>query len=383
MKVLLVGNYLPDKQESMQRFARLLETELRARGHQVQWLQPRAILNRAGAPPVGRAKWLGYLDKFVLFPARLKRAARRADIVHICDHSNAIYVRTLRAKPLLLTCNDVLAIRSALGLVPQNPTGATGKILQKLILRGLNRAPHIACISENTRRELLEVSTRAPATTRVIEMGLNYPYAPVPQAQADAQIRGFFDADSDSNADIPDFVLHVGGNQWYKNRAGVLQIYRELRAQMGEAAPVLVMAGQAFTPAMEAYCDAHDLRRVVRIEGASNEQLRALYSRAQAFVFPSLAEGFGWPIVEAQACGCRVLTTDLPPMNDIGGAACALCDPNDVRGAAARLQSLLHESPEPRAARIEAGLQNARRFTTAHMIEQYERFYRDITGGQN
>ena len=377
MQVLLVGNYLPDKQESMQRFARLLEVELRARGHQVRWLQPRAVLNRAGAPPVGRAKWLGYLDKFVLFPARLKRAARRADIVHICDHSNAMYVKTLRGKPLLLTCNDVLAVRSALGLVPQNPTGATGKILQKLILRGLNRAPHIACISENTRRELLEVSTRSPQRTTVIEMGLNYPYSPMPRVQADALIHGFFE--TKAGADVPAFVLHIGGNQWYKNREGVLQIYRQLREQMGKDAPVLAMAGKAFTPAMEEYCAQHDLRNVVRIEGASNEQLRALYSRAQAFIFPSLAEGFGWPIVEAQACGCRVLTTDAPPMNDIGGAPCALCDPSDVRGAAVQLRELLNEAPDQCAARIEAGLENARRFTTAHMINQYERLYREIT----
>ena len=372
MRILLIGNYVPDKQESMQRFSAMLEDELSALGHNVRTLQPRARLNHAGAPPNGVAKWLGYLDKFLLFPPVLKRAARRADIVHIVDHSNALYVRTLRGKPLLLTCNDVLAIRSALGLVPQNRTGATGKILQKLILRGLNRAPHIACISENTRRELLEISTRSPETTTVIEMGLNYPYSPMPQAQADAMIRGFF------GAGLPDFVMHVGGNQWYKNREGVLQIYRHLREQLGDTAPILVMAGKAFTAEMEAYCAEHDLQKVVRIEGASNEELRALYSRAQAFIFPSLAEGFGWPIIEAQACGCRVLTTAAPPMSDIGGVACALCDPRDVESAAAQLRALLSETPDQCAARVEAGLENARRFTTAHMIDQYERLYRKI-----
>ncbi len=374
MKVLLIGNYAPDRQESMQRFAQLLEIELRARGHRVQLLQPRARLNRDGAPPVGRAKWLGYLDKFVLFPALLKRAARRADIVHITDHSNAMYVRHLRGKPLLLTCNDVLAIRSALGLVPQNPTGATGKILQKLILRGLDRAPHIACISDNTRDQLLEVSSRSPETTTVIEMGLNYPYSPMPAAQADAMIEPYFDGE------IRPFILHVGGNQWYKNREGVLQIYRALREKMGEGAPALVMAGKEFTPEMEAYCAEHNLRGVIRVGGASNEQLRALYSRAQAFMFPSLAEGFGWPIVEAQACGCRVLTTDLPPMNGIGGDAAALCDPLDVTEAAAKLRALLNENETQQQARVEAGLRNAERFTTANMVEKYERLYREITG---
>ena len=372
MKIFLIGNYAPDRQESMQRFAALLEGELRARGHQVRLLRPRARLNRSGAAPSGWAKWLGYLDKFVLFPARLKRAARRADIVHIADHSNAMYVRHLGAKPLLLTCNDVLAIRSALDLVPQNPTGATGKVLQKWILRGLNRAPHIACISENTRRQLLEVSTRSPDTTTVVEMGLNYPYAPMPADQADALIRGFFD-----DGVVPDFVLHVGGNQWYKNREGVLKIYRALCEQMGESAPRLVMAGKPFTAAMQSEAAGLD---VMSVSDVSNEELRALYSRARAFVFPSLAEGFGWPIVEAQACGCLVLTTDLPPMNGIGGKSASLCDPQNITQAAEKLRALLKEDPAARQARVEAGLKNAERFTTAQMVEKYERLYREIAG---
>ncbi len=372
MKILLIGNYAPDQQESMQRFADLLDAELRARGHRVQLLQPRARFNAGGAPPVGRAKWLGYLDKFVLFPALLRRAARRADIVHITDHSNAIYVRQLRGQPHLVTCHDMLAIRSALGLVPENPVGATGKILQKSILSNLNRARAVACVSQNTREQLLQLSRLSENVVSVVENGLNYPYAPMPAAQADALITRYFDGA------VRPFVLHVGGNQWYKNREGVLQIYRALREQMGERAPQLVMVGKTFTPAMEEMCARHDLGAVIRVVGATNEELRAFYSRAQAFLFPSLAEGFGWPIVEAQACGCRVLTTDLPPMNGIGGEAAQLCDPQDVAGVAAQLRVLLQEDDAQRTARIAAGLENAQRFTTASMIDKYERLYREI-----
>lgn len=380
MKILLIGNYAPDRQESMQRFASLLDTELRERGHRVQLLQPRARLNRAGASPAGLAKWLGYLDKFVLFPPLLKRAARRADIVHITDHSNAMYVHHLHNKPLLLTCNDVLAIRSAMDLVPQNPVGATGKFFQKLILSGMQRAPRIVCISENTRVELLEISDRSRENTSVIEMGLNYPYSPMSVAQANEMIESHNKDLGINGGAGSSFILHVGGNQWYKNREGVLQIYRALKDEMGAQTPRLVMAGKAFTPEMEAYCAAHDLSDVIRVEGASNETLRALYSRAQVFVFPSLAEGFGWPIVEAQACGCRVLTTNAPPMNDIGGDAAALCDPRDIQSAADKLYALLSESEAERQARVEAGLRNAARFTTARMVENYEQLYRQIAG---
>lgn len=372
MKILLIGNYAPDRQESMQRFANLLESELRARGHCVQLLQPRARLNHDGAPPSGRAKWLGYIDKFVLFPALLKRAARRADIVHICDHANAYYVRFLGGKPHLLTCHDMLAIRSALGLVPQHSTGATGKLLQTFILRNLNHARAVACVSQNTREQLLELTHLDESVVSVVENGLNYPYSPMPAVQADALIQSYF------GGKIPPFILHVGGNQWYKNREGVLQIYRALCDKMGGETLVLVMAGKEFSPEMEEYCAKNNLHNVIRVEGASNEELRAFYSRAEAFLFPSLAEGFGWPIVEAQACGCRAMTTDLPPMNHIGSDAAILCDPLDVAAASDKLRTLLEEDETQRRVRIEAGIKNAQRFTTAIMVEQYERLYREI-----
>ena len=76
-------------------------------------------LGRLGAGHAGAAKWLGYVDKFALFPPELRRAMAWADLVHVCDQGNAMYMRYLQNKPHLLTCHDVLAIRSALGDVPE------------------------------------------------------------------------------------------------------------------------------------------------------------------------------------------------------------------------------------------------------------------------
>jgi hypothetical protein len=76
--------------------------------------------------------------------------------------------------------------------------------------------------------------------------------------------------------------------------------------------------------------------QVVFARGLTNEALEVAYSSAGLLLFPSLAEGFGWPIIEAQACGCPVLTTAEPPRNEIGGPVCAtsLCS---GRGTISRL----------------------------------------------
>ena len=370
MKVLLIGNYAPDRQESMARFASMLESELKLLGHEVRLLRPAARLNRAGAPPVGLAKWLGYFDKFALFPLLLQRATRRADVVHICDHSNAPYVRWLSQKPHLVTCHDLLAIRSALGLVPRNPTGWSGQLLQRFILRGLNRAARVECVSRHTRAQLLETSSLPADKTGVIENGLNYPYAPMPQKEATQIIRELL---PQLGAEAR-FILHVGGNQWYKNRAGVLEIYRQLRAQIGDQAPLLILAGKPLPPALAE--TARQLPGVVGVSDVSNEALCALYSLAQVLIFPSLAEGFGWPIIEAQACGCRVLTTAAAPMNEVGGAAAFYADPNDIGAFANALSEVLNQTETAKQATIEAGIANAKRFNSRGMTESYLGSYR-------
>ncbi|WP_198660029.1 glycosyltransferase [Acidithiobacillus ferrivorans] len=68
-----------------------------------------------------------------------------------------------------------------------------------------------------------------------------------------------------------------------------------------------------------------------------NENLRALYSGAALLLFPSLQEGFGWPIVEAQACGCLVATTNRAPMTAVGGQGDIYFDVSDACGAAAAI----------------------------------------------
>ena len=379
LKLLIVGNYAPDRQESMLRFSNLLHHEMKAHGHQVEYISPQPLLNRSGAGPTGISKWLGYVDKFLLFPFLLKRAARHADLVHITDHSNALYVKTVKRKPHLINCHDVLAIRAALGEIDGKSTGWTGKILQKLVLRGLNQADRIACISKNTHQELLRISQVEPQNATVIYMGLNYPYAPMETAKAWEKIGELVGQRKDELA-RNSYVFHVGGNQWYKNRIGVLKIYNQLRnLYPDDAMPRLVMAGQQLSENMREFISENKLQNLVfEVQKCSNEELRAFYSTAGVMLFPSLAEGFGWPVVEAQACGSRVVTSNFSPLTEIGGEAAIYCDPQQENEVAKQIKILLDESEENRRKRSEDGIRNAERFATQSMIKQYIEIYQEI-----
>lgn len=372
MKVLLIGNYENLRQQSMQRFAEMLREGLTAAGHEVRLARPPVWLGRLRRGETGLAKWIGYLDRFLLYPPLLHRQIRWADVVHICDQANAVYVRYLRGKPHLVTCHDMLAIRAALGEIPESPTGWTGRLYQRWILHGLRRAQAVACVSGQSAEELQRVAGLSEARVTVVHNALNYPYRPMAAAEAEAHLHAL-----DLDPARP-FFVHVGGNQWYKNRPGVLRLFAELIKHPAYARHRLVMAGKPWADEMRALCTALKLDgRVDECVDVANEQLRALYSRAEALLFTSLAEGFGWPIAEAQACGCPVVTTGRPPMTEVGGEAAIYIDPADSAGAASRIAAALTERERWRT----AGLENAARFSNCMMIEAYSSQYRRAIDG--
>ena len=364
MKILLVGNYEPGGQKSMQRFASMLTRGFSAAGHETRLIRPPVVAGILPARGVAR-KWLGYVDEFVVFPKSLKRAVEWADIVHICDHANSFYIKYVRHRPHIVTCHDLLAIRSALGEIPSHRTSWTGRQLQSIILRGLQaagRTGHIACVSEATRQDILRVAGVPRDSVSQIYNGLNFPYGPLEAAQGRGKIEKF-GIGKDQR-----FVLHVGGNSWYKNRLGVLKIFSTLQSRPEGRRLSLVMAGQPFTSEMRCYqrnaaCD----RDVLEIVNPANEELQALYSCADLMLFPSLQEGFGWPIIEAQACGCPVVTSNRAPMTEVGGDAATYIDPDDVDSAATTISQQIGKRNRP----CEKSLKNAERFSTSQMISDY------------
>lgn len=360
--VFLVAPY--DRYPSIDRFVACLERELSSK-FSVRILRPRPILSRFGGPAV--RKWMAYADKFLLFPRLLARESAGAGLVHLCDQSTAIYTHGLRHRPHLLTCNDLIAIRAALGELPEHRPGLLGRKLQRAILQGVKSARVTVCISEATRNDLVRLTGVPRSNVRVIPMGLHFPYQRLTPETALRTVRRFTSSAS--------FLLHVGGNQWPKNRAGVLAIYNNLLARNPKA-PDLVLLGEELTVQMKRFLQEHNLgNRVFLIPNASDDDLRAFYSVAAALIFPSFYEGFGWPIIEAQACGCPVATSDRPAMTEVGGSAAIYVAPEDPSAAAAKLAELLAESSQLAADRRQRGFENSARFSTARMVSAYAELY--------
>ena len=122
----------------------------------------------------------------------------------------------------------------------------------------------------------------------------------------------------------------------------------------------------------------HGLEQHVILPGAvSTEDLLLLYNTAHAFVFPSLCEGFGIPVLEAMACGAPVLTSNISALPEVVGDAALLVDPLDV-AAITRGMETLAEDDELRRQLVEKGKLRARLFTWRRMAEQILKLYRSL-----
>jgi glycosyltransferase involved in cell wall biosynthesis len=365
MRVLLVANYEPDAQQSMLRYAQFLRQGLERRGHRMDVIHPPAIFGRLAPRKSPFFKWLGYVDKFVLFPLWLRLRAHDADLVHVCDHSNSGYLRWTGSTPAVVTAHDMLAVRSALGHFSESRTGRTGQWLQRWILEGMGSARYIISVSWKTKEDL-EMLLPAPPEINVIHHSLNWDYEPASPQQIDAVRAACGLAPGD------EYILHVGGNQWYKNRMGVLKIAWELRRHERFRRVKVILAGKPWVEQMRAFRREHSFDDAIEFVTPSNEQVAALYSGALAFLFPSLEEGFGWPILEAQACGALVITSNRPPMTEVAGAGAILIDPENPAAAANTIAARFGEADAVR----QAGWENLKNFTTDAVMTRYSDAYR-------
>jgi glycosyltransferase involved in cell wall biosynthesis len=372
--------------QSQPHFARMLVSAYRRRGHTVSLRQPQPWARNL---VTGRAaKWAGYVDQYLVFPRELRRqmAHDPADTLYVfCDQALGPWVPLAVARPHVVHCHDLLALRSALGLVPENPTSATGRIYQRYIRAGFSRARHFISVSEKSRAELHAFGGARPTTSEVVHNGLNHPY----RRQAPQAARRTLQA---AGLQLPPrgVLLHVGGGQWYKNTAGVVQIYARYaarRAQAGQPVQALWMVSPAPDRALQAQLDAMPPQAEVRfLQRLDADALEALYSLADALLFPSLDEGFGWPIAEGLACGCPVLTTGAAPMNEVGGAhafylarlaGAEAMAPWAEQGAKLLIE-LLDRPPAARDAAAQAGIEWSRRFDAERVVDAYLRIYEGV-----
>ncbi|MFC3198966.1 glycosyltransferase [Parapedobacter deserti] len=375
--------------QSMPRYANWLVAGMKARGHEVQVWQPKPVCHRLPVPKPLK-KWMGYIDQYVRFPLWVKKQLKKDQpntLFVFTDHALGPWVRHAAHCPHVIHCHDFLAQRSASGEIPENPTGLTGKIYQAYIRQGYRKGKNFISISKKTRMDLHRFLASEPDVSEVVYNGLTRKFRPATdRTPVRDALANKFNLDLSSG-----FLLHVGGNQWYKNRSGVIEIYSAWRRLYHIPLPLIFIGAQPDRQLNTMHRQSAYQQDIFFLTGVNDSHVQDFYAAASAFLFPSLAEGFGWPIIEAMASGCPVMTTNEAPMNEVGGAAAVYIDKKPMEGntkrqqwadaAAHALADLLH-MPN-RMAVVDRGLQNVRRFDADQALDSIENIYKRILENGN
>jgi glycosyltransferase involved in cell wall biosynthesis len=368
----------------MPRYASYLLTGMAERGHRTELWQPQPGVYNWPVPQ-GLKKWLGYIDQYVVFPQEVKQRIRRLPkdtLFVLTDHALGPYVPLIANRPHVIHCHDFLAQQSALGELPENPTSWTGQHYQAYIRRGFSQGKNFISISDATQHDLHRVLGRKPPMSEIVYNGLVTGFTP-----AEDVTKARIELQHELPINVSDgFLLHVGGNQWYKNRSGIIQLYTAWRASSNRQLPLL-LAGSAPSEELLALHKQSPVRdSIYFLTGASDGLVKKLYQAASMLLFPSLAEGFGWPIIEAMASGCPVVTTNASPMTEVAGGAAFLI-PRLQNGhnaqawavdAAAIVDQIIRLSPAERHMVVASGLLNAQRFNAATHLDRIEQFYKTV-----
>lgn len=368
--------------QSMPRYANMLAKGLRAQKHTVEIWTAKGFFHLL---PLPFKKWLGYLDQFVVFPFQIKGRLKRLpkDTLFVfSDHGLGPWVPMVAHRPHVIHCHDFLAQRSERKELMENKLGLSGKIYQRWIRNGYKNGRNFISISHNTRKDLHRFLASPPRISEVVYNGLNQDFQPGDQIKARKTLKQEWNIDLTNG-----FILHVGGNQFYKNRVGVIKIFEAWRKRNGVRLPLLMIGPEPKIELIESQQLSRYKEEIHFRSNISDELLMNTYRGASALLFPSLEEGFGWPIAEAMASGCPVITTNKAPMTEVGKESCFYISrmPENIKlqgkwavESAFVLDKVVNLSEVERKKIVASGIENAKRFNTGKSIDNIESVYKQI-----
>jgi glycosyltransferase involved in cell wall biosynthesis len=265
-------------------------------------------------------------------------------------------------RPVVINIYDIIPIR-----LPQYFSPRQRILYRASLSLALRSAGRIICLSQATLADIQSAFGVDSSRLCAIPAGIDEMFRPATSDEAE-RVRSVYQ--------LPEtYLLYVGSNKPHKNLPALIDAYASLRS-----ATHLVLAGEedARYPDARLRVESLGLADRVHVLGAVGEKdLPALYSGALAFIFPSIYEGFGFPPLEAMACGVPVACSDIPCLHETAGDAALQFNPEDASSMAAAMDHIITDS-KLRADLRERGFRRAAEYSWDHAARQTLDLYHHI-----
>jgi glycosyltransferase involved in cell wall biosynthesis len=266
----------------------------------------------------------------------------------------------------VITVHDLTPLR-----LPQAMVSRTQRAITRRIIESIQSGDHVACVSEATRKDFLEHTAHPAEMTSVIYNGVNHDvFRPQTDPEILRQTRVKFGLGDHS------FVLTTSSLAPHKNLRLLVDAWRSI--QPPSDGTLVIAGGRTASQAMvrDMLGIPESDRSIVVTGYVTDEEFRSLASACNAFLFPSLYEGFGLPVLESMAAGAPVIAADCTSLPEVVGTAGTLLAPNDRNAWREAIASAV--AAPSRSQPHEPSLERARQFSWDRAAGEYVSLYRRL-----
>jgi len=290
-------------------------------------------------------------------------------IVHLPNQHLGRYGNFLKI-PYIITVHDLIRYFDLKGYGTYiHHLNYRDKFYLSLDYKGIKKAARIIAVSQATKDDLMHHLKIPDKRIKVIYEGIDHTvFKPLTHL---------------SNFAYP-YILFVGSEHPRKNLPTLLRAFKRLKEQPSFKNLKLVKVGKAGGPEADFRRQSTKVINSLNLDGEvifteviSKEDLRAYYSNAECFILPSLYEGFGFPPLEAMACGCPVITSDSSSLPEVVGELAIKVSPHDIKGLTGALEEIL-TNRQLRESLITKGVEQAAKFSWEQTAEKTLEVYKEV-----